>query len=323
MPVPSISTVAVVGAGYMGGGIAQSLAMTGFSVVLTDVDDEATRRALTRLLQESADFEAQDLFPVGATDLIRANLRAAGSLEEAVSDVDFVQEAVFESVEVKRDVLARVERSARPDTIIGSNTSTIPVHVLAQALADASRLLTVHWSNPAPFIPGIELVGGAQTNPAVFAPVQDMLRRAGRQSARVADVPGFVLNRLQFVLLKEAMDIVAEGIATAPEVDTIVRTTFGYRLPFFGPFAIADMAGLDVYASAFGLLEQAFGERLATPQVLTDLVAQGKFGVKSGAGFLELDEHSREDLIAYRNRAYHRMGELLAELGPSPLDSRG
>jgi 3-hydroxybutyryl-CoA dehydrogenase len=317
-----INTVAQVGAGYMGGGIAQSLAATGLQVWLADVDAEATRGAHQRLLAEAEQFEARGLFPPGSTERIRANLHAASSIEEAVADVDFVEEAVPEIPQIKRDVLARVEAAAKPGTIIGTNTSTIPVHVLAEALRDPSRFLTVHWSNPAPFIPGVEIVAGAQTDPSVIPVVKQMLARAGRRSAQVADVPGFVLNRLQYVLLKEAMLIVEEGVAGAADVDTIVTSTFGFRLPFFGPFAIADMAGLDVYADSFKTLEQAFGERLAAPKVLTDLVAQGKFGIKSGSGFLELDPEKREELIAYRNKAYSEMNNLLRELGPSPLADR-
>jgi 3-hydroxybutyryl-CoA dehydrogenase len=314
-----INKVAQVGAGYMGGGIAQSLANAGFQVRLADVDADATRKAHERLLAEAEQFQAQGLFPPGSTDRIRENLHVAPSIEEAVADVDFVEEAVPEVPEIKRDVLARVEAAARPGTIIGTNTSTIPVHVLAEGLKDPSRFLTVHWSNPAPFIPGVEIVAGERTDPGVIPVVERMLARAGRRSAQVADVPGFVLNRLQYVLLKEAMAIVEEGVADATAVDTIVTSTFGFRLPFFGPFAIADMAGLDVYADSFKTLEQAFGERLAAPKVLTDLVAQGRFGVKSGSGFLELDPEKRDALIAYRNKAYSAMNDLLRELGPSPL----
>jgi 3-hydroxybutyryl-CoA dehydrogenase len=317
-----INKVAQVGAGYMGGGIAQSLANTGLQVWLADVDAEATRRAHERLLKEAEQFEAQGLFPPGSADRIRANLHVAPSIEEAVGDVDFVEEAVPEVPQIKRDVLARVEAAARPGTIIGTNTSTIPVHVLAEGLKDPTRFLTVHWSNPAPFIPGVEIVAGERTDPSVIPVVKRMLARAGRRSAQVADVPGFVLNRLQYVLLKEAMAIVEEGVATAEDVDTIVTSTFGFRLPFFGPFAIADMAGLDVYADSFKTLERAFGERFAAPKVLTDLVAQGRFGVKSGSGFLELDPEKREELIAYRNKAYSAMNDLLRELGPSPLADR-
>jgi 3-hydroxybutyryl-CoA dehydrogenase len=317
-----ISTVAQVGAGYMGGGIAQSLANSGFQVWLADVDAEATSTAHRRLVAEAEQFEAQGLFPPGSTGRIRANLHVASSIEEAAADVDFVEEAVPEIPAVKRDVLARVEAAARPGTIIGTNTSTIPVHVLAEGLRDPSRFLTVHWSNPAPFIPGVEIVAGEHTDPSIVPVVERMLERAGRRSAQVADVPGFVLNRLQYVLLKEAMSIVEEGVATAADVDTIVTSTFGFRLPFFGPFAIADMAGLDVYAASFVTLEKAFGERLAAPKVLTDLVAQGRFGTKTGSGFLELEPGKREELIAYRNKAYSAMNGLLRELGPSPLADR-
>jgi 3-hydroxybutyryl-CoA dehydrogenase len=314
-----INKVAQVGAGYMGGGIAQSLANVGFQVWLADADAEATRRNHQRLLDEAEQFEAQGLFPSGSRQRIGENLHVAPSIEEAVADVDFVEEAVPEVPQIKRDVLARVEGAAKPGTIIGTNTSTIPVHVLAEGLKDPSRFLTVHWSNPAPFIPGVEIVAGEHTDPSVIPVVKQMLARAGRRSAQVADVPGFVLNRLQYVLLKEAMTIVEEGVATAEDIDTIVTSTFGFRLPFFGPFAIADMAGLDVYANGFATLEQAFGERLAAPKVLTDLVAQGRYGTKTGSGFLELDPEKREELIAFRNKAYNAMGELLRDLGPSPL----
>lgn len=317
--MPSIERVAVVGAGYMGGGIAQSLALAGLEVQLADASAEATQQALERLLGEAEEFEENELFPVGAAKTLRARLHAAGSIEEAVAEADFVEEAVPEEPELKRTVLARIERAARADAIVGTNTSTIPVRVLAAAFDDPSRFLTVHWSNPAPFIPGVELVAGEQTDERVLPPVQEMLRRAGRRSARVADVPGFVLNRLQYVLLKEAMAVVEEGVATPEDVDTLVSTTFGYRLPFFGPFAIADQAGLDVYARGFATLEEAFGERLAAPEALTDLVAQGRYGVKTGSGFLSGLEGRTEAVVAHRNRAYGRLAGLLHELGPSPL----
>lgn len=318
--IERVESVAVIGAGYMGGGIAQSLAQVGFDVTIADASAEVAAGHLKRILEETEQAEQQGLFAEGTTEAVRANLRAADSIEEAVADVDFVEEAVSENPAVKHDVLARVSAAARPDAIIGSNTSTIPVHVLETAVSGPERFLTVHWSNPAPFIPGVELIVGKQTDPAVLPVVKDMLQRAGRSSALVADVPGFVLNRLQYVLLKEAMTIVEEGVATSDDVDTIVRSTFGFRLPFFGPFAIADMAGLDVYDGAFKTFAEAFGERLAPPALLSDAVAQGRHGMKNGAGLNR--DYSEEDvkaLVAYRSEAYSRMAALLAELGPAPL----
>lgn len=253
--IQTIQTVAVVGAGYMGGGIAQSLAAVGFDVVIADVSADAATASLEWLNREAIAFETAGMFPAGSAEEVLRNLRAAPTIEEAVAAVDFVEEAVFEVAEVKHGALRRISAAARPDAIIGSNTSTIPVHLLDDAVAGPHRFLTVHRSNPAPFIPGVELVAGENTDPAIIPIVKEMLARAGRQSALVADVPGFVLNRLQYVLLKEAMSIVEEGVATMQDVDTIVRTTFGFRLPFFGPFAIVDMAGLDTYAGGFVTLQ--------------------------------------------------------------------
>ena len=321
MAVSEVHRAAVVGTGYMGGGIAQSLALAGVEVQLADADAELTARNLERLLREGAVFEGAGLFPAGSAEVLRERLHAAASIEEAVADADFVEEAVPEVPAVKLEVLARVEAATRPDTIVGSNTSTIPVAQLARAFTDPSRFMTVHFSNPAPFIPGVELVAGEATDPAVVEAVQALLVRLGRRSAQVADVPGFVLNRLQFVLLKEAMAVVEEGIATPADVDTIVSTTFGFRLPFFGPFGIADMAGLDTYVRGFGILTEGLGERFTAPRLLTDVVDSGRHGTKSGGGFYDLGPDDLQALVDYRDRAYVAMARLLAELGPSPLQT--
>jgi 3-hydroxybutyryl-CoA dehydrogenase len=315
----NIKTIAVIGAGYMGGGIAQALALANYDVRLADVDEATAQAALNRLLQEARDFESQGLFPAGSAATIAQHLTAAASIEAAVKDADFIEEVVAENVDIKRDVLARISNAARPDAIIGTNTSTIPVHQLVSAITAPERFLTVHFSNPAPFIPGVELVCGPQTSEETVATVKDLLKSAGREGAQVADTPGMVLNRLQFTLFKEAASIVEEGIATPEDVDAIVRSTFGFRLGFFGPFAIADQAGLDVYLGAFSTLEQAYGERLSAPKILRETVESGQKGVKTGAGLTgKFDDSTSRDLIAYRNNAYAKMNQLVQDLGPAP-----
>lgn len=313
-----IDTAAVVGAGYMGGGIAQSLALAGVDVQLADANSELTKKSLDRLLAEADQFEREGLFNPGSAPAIQRRLQAADSIEAAVASVDFVEEAVPEVPGIKRDVLGRISRAVHPDAIVGSNTSTLPIGGMAEAFENASRFLGIHFSNPAPFIPGVELIPHAGTDESVLAPVEDLIRRTGKVPARIRDSAGFVLNRLQYVLFKEAATIAEEGIASPEAIDDIVRTTFGFRLPFFGPFVIADMAGLDVYAACFKTFEQHFGERLATPKILDNLVAQGKCGTKTGGGFLNISAEKTAELIAYRNRAYRKLADLLAELGPPP-----
>ena len=312
-------TIAVVGSGYMGGGIAQVLALAGASVRLADVSAEVAEQNLARLLDEAKQFVADGLFAEGAVEAITANLTAAASIEQAVADADLIEEAVPEKIEIKHATLRRISAAARPDAIIGSNTSTILIGALAEAVTRPERFLGVHFSNPAPFIPGVELIPHEHTDPAVLQVVEQIVATTGKSTARVKDATGFVLNRLQYALFHEATQIVQEGIASAEDVDTIVRTTFGFRLPFFGPFAIADMAGLDVYAFCYASLQTRWPERFATPPTLESLVAEGKLGTKSGAGFLDVPAERIPELVAYRNKAYVAMQRLIDELGPAPI----
>jgi len=310
--------IAAVGSGYMGGGIAQVLALGGATVTLGDVDGGTAERAYERLVLEAEQFERDGLFRAGSSTVLRKRLRPAGSIEEAVADAEYVTEAVPESREVKAAALSRIAAAAPASAIIGSNTSAIPIDELAASVEGPHRFLGVHWMNPAPFIPAVELIAAAHTAPETVDVVEAMIGAAGKVPVRVADSPGFVANRLQFALYKEAVRIVEEGLATPTEVDQVVSNAFGFRLALFGPFAIGDMAGLDVYHASYGSLAAAFGERLESPAMLAGLVEQGRFGLKSGGGFLDIDPGVAPDLVAYRNRAYVALSALRAELGPPP-----
>lgn len=316
--IDTISNTAVVGSGYMGGGIAQVLALHGHQVLLGDVDGETAERARARLVEQAGQFEAQGLMPAGAADTIGKNLAAAGSIEEAVAQADYIAEAVPEDPDLKAAILGRISRAAPAGAVIGTNTSAIPIGQLANSVSSPERFLGVHWMNPAPFIPGVELIPGPDTAPAVLDLAEALIRGLGKTPARVADTPGFVANRLQFALYKEAVRIVEEGVAAPLQIDAVVSNTFGFRLALFGPFAIGDMAGLDVYEASFRTLEKAYGERFAAPDALAAAVAEGNLGLKSGRGFLDVDPQDQAALLAYRDAAYGRLSQLRAELGEAP-----
>ena len=311
-------TIAVVGSGYMGGGIAQVLALAGYPVRIADISAQIAQSNYDRLIEETRQFVADGLFPADAVEKIKANLSASESIEAAVTDADFIEEAVPEKIEIKHETLRRISAAARPDAIIGSNTSTILISSLAVAVENPERFLGVHFSNPAPFITGVELIPHDGTAEAALAIVEEIVAATGKETARVNDSTGFVLNRLQYALFHEATQIVEEGIATPEAIDTLVRTTFGFRLPVFGPFAIADMAGLDVYSFCYASLQTRWPERFATPESLKQLVEAGKFGTKSGAGYLDVPAERTAELIAYRNKAYVAVKKLMDELGPAP-----
>jgi len=311
--------IAVVGSGYMGGGIAQVLALAGARVALADVSENIAEKNHRRLIAESRDFVADGLFPEGATEILEKNLWAAPSLAAAVAEADFIVEAVPEVLAIKHDILSQISTTARPDAIIATNTSTISIAEIATAVVNPSRFLGVHFSNPAPFIPGVEIIPHVGTDAVTVTKARELIHHSGKSTAVVKDVTGFVMNRLQYALFHEATKLVQDGTATATDIDTLVRTTFGFRLPFFGPFAIADMAGLDVYDLCYKSLQTGFPERFATPQILTDLISEGKLGTKTGAGFLDVQAERIPELIAYRNKAYVMMQKLIKELGPAPI----
>ena len=307
--------VAVIGAGTMGLGVAECFAAAGIEVRLTDATPEMTREAKERLVQRARGHAEAGLLSAEAAGRAEA-VEPADSAPEASSDAGLVFEAVFEDLDLKHEILAACSKAAPPDAVIVSNTSSLPIDDLAGAVERPEGFLGVHWFNPPEWTPGVEVIPAAATDPEVVGRVVRFLKDIGKRPAIVGDGPGFVANRIQNALFLEALRCVEEGLASPQEVDEVVRSCFGFRLPFFGPFQIADMAGLDVYVSVLETLEEGLGERFEVPGVLRDLVERGRTGTKSGAGFLEYSDEERERLLIERDRRYAALNELLERLPP-------
>ena len=308
------SRVAVVGAGTMGVGIAHVFAVHGIPTVLVDASPEASQAALARALELLERLEAIGCLDAEARVRGSESLAAAGSLGEAVEFADLVVEAVVERADAKLGVYREIEAVAPDEAVLATNTSSIPIAELAAGLWGPERFLGVHWFVPPLLVPCVEVIAGPATDPQVEARVVDALARLGKSPVTVGDGPGFVANRIQFAMFREAANVVAAGLATPAQVDEVVRSSFGYRLPFFGPFAIADLAGLDVYADIFQTLEQGLGPSFSAPAALAERVAAGAFGVKTGRGFLEIDGDEARALVDRRDRAYHALSQLRAGL---------
>ena len=304
--------MAVIGGGTMGGGIAGHLARAGLRVALVDASPELAEQAREQLLARTRGHVDAGLLPAEATEAT-ARVTTPPDLEAAVADAELVIEAVPEQQALKEDVLGRVSAAAPETAIIASNTSSLPIEGLAGAVREPARFLGVHWFNPPEWTPGIEVIPASQTSRETVDRTVELLRDIGKRPAEVADAPGFVANRLQMALLREAIAIVDEGLATRENLDEVVRTTFGFRLPFFGPFLIADMAGLDTNASVFETLERGIGPEFAVPGPLREMVDAGRFGTKTGEGFGTYSEEERELLLLERDRRYAALAKLLAD----------
>ena len=283
--------VAVLGAGIMGRGIAVALARAGHVVRVAD-PDPGGRAALTRAL-EAVEPATRDRVSVG------------GVAADAVAEAGLVIEAVPERPELKAEVWRRLGETAAPDAILASNTSALDIDTLAAHVPDAGRVLGTHWFNPAEIIPVVEVVRGAATRDDVVATTVDLLARAGKDPVVVRNAPGFVANRIQFALVREALLCLEEGLASAEDIDRIVAGSFGVRLAALGPLANADLGGLDTYALILGDLEQRLGERFAPPAVLRDHVAAGRYGAKSGSGLY--GDHDGADLARRRDTIVRRV----------------
>jgi 3-hydroxybutyryl-CoA dehydrogenase len=306
---------AVIGAGTMGLGVAECFAAAGIRVRLTDATPELTRRAEKRLVARARRHAEEGLISAEAADRAES-VETADDVSAAVRDAELVFEAVSEDLELKREILAACSDAAPAEAVIVSNTSSFPMDELAKSVEHPGRFLGTHWFNPPEWTPGVEVIAAAATDPGVVEKVVEFLRTIGKRPAIVGDGPGFVANRIQNALFLEALRCVEEGLASPQEVDEVVRSCFGFRLPFFGPFQIADMAGLDVYVSVLETLEKGLGGRFETPDALRELVERGRTGTKSGAGFLEYSDEERERLLLERDRRYAALNELLERLPP-------
>jgi 3-hydroxybutyryl-CoA dehydrogenase len=306
--------VAVVGAGTMGVGIAHVFASNGIPAVLVDRTPELAEAARARSLEVLSRLESAGIVQAGFAAAGRRNITAAVSVAEGVDGADLVVEAVLERPEVKAAVYTEIEAAAGGGAVIATNTSSIPIAELAAGLERPARFLGMHWFVPPLLVPCVEVIPASATSDQVVDQVVESLTRLGKAAVVVGDGPGFVANRIQFAMFREAARIVEDGVATAEQVDEVVRSSFGFRLPFFGPFTIADMAGLDVYADIYATLELGLGAGFSAPALLNRHVERGEFGIKTGRGFLALSRAEAEELIARRDLAYAGLSRLRQEV---------
>ncbi|HEX3690381.1 MAG TPA: 3-hydroxyacyl-CoA dehydrogenase family protein [Solirubrobacteraceae bacterium] len=270
--------VAIVGAGLMGHGLAQVFAHAGHDVAITDADPDRLTTVRERI--------AGNLAELGLDPAAAERVQTHEALPAAVGSADVVIEAVSENLELKQAVFAQLEAHCRSDALLATNTSVIPVTSIGEGLSSAERMLGTHWWNPPYLIGLVEVVQAPRTAPDTVTRMMDLLTRVGKEPVHVRrDVPGFVGNRLQHALWREAIAIVAAGICDAETVDVVVRSGFGKRLAVMGPMENADLVGLDL---TLAIHEQVLPDLDRTPGPaprLRELVARGDLGMKTGQGF--------------------------------------
>ena len=305
---PGLGRAAVVGAGRMGHGIGLELARGGFRVGVYDSVPGRAEAAIDEARRDAGDLIAAGVLTDAEVETVVGRLEPCDNLEDAAHGARFVAEAIVEELEVKRRIFAELDRVCPPPTILASNTSSISISAIAAACQHPQRVVLVHWILPPHLIPVVEVAPGDATDSATVEATRQMLEAIGKWPIYVRkDIPGYLLNRLQFAILREAMHLVGEGIATPEEIDRLVRGSLARRWPVTGLFRQADMAGLDVYRQIFRYLAADLDASADPPPVLADLVARGLTGAQAGAGFYTWQPDEPDAYLARRNAELVRL----------------
>jgi 3-hydroxybutyryl-CoA dehydrogenase len=270
--------IAVVGAGLMGHGIAQVFALAGHGVTIYDSIVASLDTVKTRILTNLKDL--------GDDQKAVERVTPVSDLAQAVRDADYVVEAVLEDLPLKQKLFAEIESCVRPDTILASNTSVIPITRIMEGLKQRERALGTHWWNPPYLVPLVEVIETQWTSRPAIDFTMKLHAAAGKKPAHVKkDVPGFIGNRLQHALWREAVALVEHGICDAETVDTVIKSAFGRRLAVLGPLENADMVGTDLTLAIHRTVLPDIDSRPRPSPYLEKLVKDRKLGFKSGEGF--------------------------------------
>jgi len=294
----------VVGAGRMGHGIALELARGGFAVSLFDAAPDRAEAAIAEARQDAQDLVRAGVIAAADVDVIVGRLRAAETLADAAAGADFGAEAVAEDVEVKQDVFAELDRLCPPPAILTSNTSSISISEIAQGCAHPERVALAHWMLPPHLIPTVEIAPGASTDAATITGLRELLESIDKWPVLIRkELPGYLMNRLQFALAREALSLIDKGVTTAEEIDQLMKGVLARRIPVLGIMRQADMAGLDVYRQIFTYLGPDLDASAEPPAFLEEAVAAGHTGAREGRGLFTWEPGEFERYVAARNEA--------------------
>ena len=280
----SIERVFIVGSGLMGSGIAQVCAQSGFQVVLNDVQPEALQKAVKNISWSVGKFVEKGTVK-GTVEEIMSRITTSTEMD-AAGGSDLIIEAVFENPDLKRDVFRQIDKAARPDAVIASNTSAISISDLAGVTGRPECVLGVHFFSPVPMMPAAEVIRGMLTSEETFARGVEFIRKLGKEPVLVQrDIPAFVINRINYRANTEAMRLVEQGVASVEDIDKGLRLAGGRKM---GPFETGDLVGLDVtYGALMAIYEETKDPSFYPPAILKRKVQMGHLGRKAGRGWYE------------------------------------
>lgn len=289
-----MKSIAVIGSGTMGNGIAHSFAQHQFKVALVDVQADALTKALATIAKNLDRQIAKNLITEADKQQTLANITTYTNLAEAVKDVDLVVEAATENAVLKEKIFQELDKYAKPEAILASNTSSIAITQIAAVTQRQNKVIGMHFMNPVPVMKLVEVINGYATSADTTAKIMALAQQLDKIPVEVNDYPGFVANRILMPMINEAIYTLYEGVAGVTEIDTVMKLGMAHPM---GPLQLADFIGLDVCLAILKVLHEGFGNPKYAPcPLLVNMVTSGKKGVKSGEGFYNY-QHGAKDLV--------------------------
>jgi 3-hydroxybutyryl-CoA dehydrogenase len=283
----TVEKIAVVGAGVMGRGIVHAGALGGFDVSLHDVDRGTLENAASSIEKEMKKAVERGKLEEGEMHEALNRISTTEDLEEAVSGTGLVIEAVLEKMDLKLELFKRFDGLCEPETVLATNTSTMSPTEIAAATDRPGRCIAMHFFNPAHRMKLVELVRGVETTDETVEVARGVAERMGKETVEVNEFPGFVTSRINCLVGNEAMNMLVEGVASAPDIDKALKLGLGYPM---GPLELADLVGLDTRLRNLEYLHETLGEKYRPSPLLRKRVAAGHLGKKSGRGIYEYTE---------------------------------
>ena len=298
MSIEDIKKVGIVGAGTMGAGVAQIFAEFGYTVILYNRSEAGMKRAVERLQSKVA---VNPISIETEAEVAGAKIYTTHDLT-ALAQVDLISESIAENIEIKQDIFRKLNEICDANTLFTTNTSGLSISQIATAVSHPDRFAGVHFFNPSEIVPAVEVIKGEATSNVTCEVLIDLLKQMKKQPVLVQkDVPGFVASRLQCAVVREALHLIEEGIASPADIDAVMKHGLGLRWALLGPLEIADLGGLDIFNTVGSYIAKSLSNATDSPKVLQDLVAAGKLGAKTGSGFYDYPPGKANALVAERD----------------------
>ena len=293
-----IRTIAVIGAGTMGNGIAHVFAQNGFAVNLVDVSQDQLNKALATITKNFDRQIAKGSLAPEVKDTALSRIKTHTSIAAGVNGVDLVVEAATENTELKLNIFKQIDEYADANCILATNTSSISITKIASVTSRPEKVIGMHFMNPVPVMKLVEIINGYATTPEVTGLIVDLSKRLGKVPCVVNDYPGFIANRILMPMINEAIYSLYEGVAGVEEIDTIMKLGMAHPM---GPLQLADFIGLDVCLSILNVLHEGFGNPKYAPcPLLVNMVMAKKMGIKSGEGFYTYTPGNKDLIVSSR-----------------------